>query len=156
MKPYSNFCTDKPIRDSGRFVSGVRYSPTTQIKPGERRSIRTEFKHGHPSHNKLPVGSVRERRETHTGLMRAWVKVAEPNVWKTRAVIVCESIHGPLPRGYVVHHKDRDSLNDNPLNLVALTRKDHQNEHRLDIALGHVASVLANFKHEFGYQEGAA
>lgn len=129
-------------RDSGRFVSGLRYSPATEFKHGERRSESTEikggqrlsptteFKPGQPAHNHLPVGSVRIRVETHTGSPRAWVKVAEPNVWRRRASVVWESIHGPLPRGKVVHHRDRDSLNDDPSNLVALTRKEHINEHR--------------------------
>lgn len=129
-------------RDRGRFVPGEHYSaeteirrgerrsPATEFRPGERRSAATEFAPGQVAHNKLPVGTVRVRRETHTGLLRAWVKTAEPNVWRKRATIVWETLHGPLPAGHVVHHRDRNSLNDEPDNLVALTRREHADEHR--------------------------
>jgi hypothetical protein len=129
-------------RHQGRFVAGRSYSPQTQFKPGmrvapatefkpgEHRSAATEFKPGQDAHNHLPVGSVRVRRETHTGLDRAWVKTAEPNEWRKRAVVVWESLHGPVPRGSVVHHRDRNSLNDEPANLQAMTRKEHADEHR--------------------------
>jgi hypothetical protein len=121
-------------RDVGRFIPGVSYSPATQFRKGERRSRVTEFKPGRPAHNKLLVGAVRIRKETHTGLERAWVKVAEPNVWKKRAVVVWQSIHGPLPCGYVVHHKNRDSLDDDPDNLEALTRAAHAEAHREELS----------------------
>jgi hypothetical protein len=121
------------IRANGRFVAGHSGSPTTQIAKGEHRSPATEFKPGQAAHNRLPIGSVRVRRETHTGLLRAWVKVAEPNVWKKRAVVVWEAANGPLPRGHVVHHDDRDSLNDDLANLVAMTREAHVAEHRTEI-----------------------
>ncbi len=132
-------------RENGRFVSGFSYSPETQIKPGEHKSQQTEikpgqrlspsteFKPGQVARNKLPIGSVRIREETHTGLLRAWVKVAEPNVWQKRAILVWESMRGPLPKGWVVHHKDRDSLNDHPDNLVGMTRRDHAAEHRREL-----------------------
>lgn len=106
------------VREDGRFVRGHHYSPATQ------------FARGQAAHNRLPIGSVSARVETHTGLVRAWIKVAEPNVWVKRAVFVWECINGPLPRGLVVHHRDRDSMNDAPLNLEALTRSEHITEHR--------------------------
>jgi hypothetical protein len=141
-------------RDNGRFVPGVHYSPETQIKPGERISIATEFKagerrgpatefrKGQQARNKLPVGSVTERRDKN-GRIRAWIKVAEPNVWVFRAVVVWESEHGPLPRGKVVHHRDRNSLNDAPDNLVALTRAEHIAEHQIELATAAVQAAKA-------------
>ena len=131
-------------RESGRFVRGHSYSvPTqfkpgervsvaTEIKPGQRLSIATEIKPGTPAHNHLPVGSERVRREER-GKLRAWVKVAEPSRWRLRAVVVWEKTHGPLPAGKVVHHRDRNSLNDNPSNLQALTRAEHTAEHRREL-----------------------
>jgi len=122
------------FREQGRFLPGCSYSPQTQfkpgcraspateIRPGERRSLPTEFQKGGAAHNKLPLGSVtiRQRLEEPP---RAFVKIAEPNTWRERAKVVWEEINGKrLPRGYVVHHLDRDSLNDSPQNLVALTR----------------------------------
>lgn len=102
-------------RQSGRFVAGERPSPGTEFKPGQ------------PAPNKLPVGSVTVR--TFRGVRRAWVKVAEPNVWRERAKVVWESRHGPIPRGMVIHHRDRDTLNDAPSNLACLTRRQHAEEH---------------------------
>ncbi len=79
------------------------------------------------------VGSVTIRTSRKTGKQRAWVKVAEPNAWKLRAVLVWEAVHGPLPRGMLVHHRDRNTLNDAPRNLQALTRSKHINEHRMEL-----------------------
>lgn len=153
--PVLRLHTDELIaapRECGRFLPGVSYSPATQFrpgervapdtefKPGERRSIPTEFQKGRAAENKLPVGSITERTDPH-GRLRAWVKVAEPNVWRPRAIVVWESLHGPLPRGSVVHHDDRDSLNDVPKNLIGLTRKEHVAEHQLEIAEAAVAAA---------------
>lgn len=107
----------------------------------------TEFAPGQAAHNHLPVGSVRVRRETHTGLDRAWVKTAEPNVWRKRAVLAWEAEHGPVARGLVIHHRDRDSLNDAPANLQALTRKEHADEHRGELEAARALNG-ANFAHE--------
>lgn len=115
-------------RDSGRFVPGQRTSPETEIQPGQRLSPATEFKPGQPAHNRLPVGSVTVR--TFRGVQRAFVKVGEPSKWRERAKVVWEREHGRrVPRGHVIHHKDRDPLNDAPENLVALTRSEHAREH---------------------------
>lgn len=145
--------------EAGRFIAGRSYSPTTQFKPGQhsapateiqpgqRLSPATEFKPGMDAHNRLPVGAVRVRRETHTGLDRAWVKTAEPNVWRKRAVLIWEAEHGPVARGLVIHHRDRDSLNDAPANLQALTRKEHAAEHRSELEAARVRNG-ANFAHE--------
>lgn len=125
-------CVDNP-REVGRFVKGHHYSPSTEIRDGQRLSPRTEFARGQRPRNWSPVGTVRVRLETHTGLRRAWVKTAEPNIWKKRAVVVWETLHGPVPHGCVIHHKDRDSLNDDPVNLAALTLREHRAEHHEEI-----------------------
>jgi hypothetical protein len=141
-------------RESGRFVPGASYSPATQykpgehpskateIKPGQRIGVGTEFKLGQAAHNRLPVGTITIRR-ARNGKQRAFVKIAEPNKWCYHAVFVWESLHGPVSRGSVVHHKDRNSLNDEPGNLVALTRKEHVAEHQLEIAQAAVAAALS-------------
>lgn len=152
------------LRDeSGRFVAGRSYSPSTQFKPGaraaidtefkpgERPSIATEFRAGQAAHNRLPVGSVKVRRETHTGLFRAWVKTTEPNVWQKRAVVVWISENGPVPKGKVIHHRDRDSLNDDPSNLEALTKSEHAEEHRSELLAWRHSEDALNFGHENEY-----
>lgn len=111
----------------------MRTSVATEFKKGQRPSVATEFRRGQHAHNKAAVGEVRIRIETHTGLSRAWIKIAEPNAWQKRAVVVWVSAHGPLKRGLVIHHKDRDSLNDSIDNLQALSRAEHLEEHRDDV-----------------------
>lgn len=81
--------------------------------------------------NKLPVGSVRVRtRHKRAGEVRAFVKVAEPNVWIERARVVWEAAHGPVPSGMVLHHVSRDKLDDRLENLELITRGEHLREHR--------------------------
>lgn len=137
-------------RENGRFVPGQLYSPETMIRPGERISPRTEFKKGEraapatefrkgqPARNHLPVGSVTVRH--HNRHPRAFVKIAEPNMWRPRATRVWEQANGRLPRGYVIHHVDRNTLNDDLSNLELLSRADHLNEHRRELlAARHLA-----------------
>lgn len=102
-----------------RVPKGVRVSPKTEFKPGQRPA------------NYLSVGSVTIRIDKN-GKQRAYIKVSDPNVWKLRAVVIYESIHGPLLKNYLVHHCDRDTLNDAPDNLEAMTRSKHLKEHRDD------------------------
>ena len=97
------------------------------------------FVKGRESENKLPLGSVTIR--TLKGKQRGWVKVAEPNVWRLRAVVEFEKAHGPVPAGKLVHHRDHDSLNDAPDNLVALTRKEHADTHQRDLVLAAAAKL---------------
>ena len=114
-----------------RFVKGQ--GPWNKGLKGIHLSPETEFKKGHESNRKLPIGAVTIRHRKREKSPRAWVKVAEPNVWRERAKISYEASHGPIPRGFVVHHIDRDPLNDSPENLEAMSRADHMKEHRDEI-----------------------
>lgn len=112
----------------GQFKPGL--VPWNKNLKGIHLSPSTQFHKGIVPDNKVPVGTVTVRTRQRDGKQRAWVKVAEPNTWRLRAVIVWEQEHGPLPRKMVVHHKDRNTLNDDPGNLEAKTRGGHMNEHR--------------------------
>jgi hypothetical protein len=105
---------------------------------GKRVAPATEFKTGQRPENWSPVGTVRHR--TYRGVTRAWVKVAEPNRWRQRAVVNWETANGPLPKGRLVHHADRNPLNDDPSNLRALTRAEHLSEHRDEFRRAHSGS----------------
>lgn len=94
-----------------------------------RLSPRSEFKTGSIPANKSPVGTVRMRVDKN-GKLRAWVKMEEPNVWKLRAVVEWEKSYGPLPNGLIIHHIDRDTINDSLTNLAAISRAAHMKEHR--------------------------
>lgn len=41
-----------------------------------------------------------------------------------RARKVYEDTYGEIPRGYVIYHKDGNNSNDNPSNLVAISRAE--------------------------------
>jgi hypothetical protein len=107
-------------------MRGLHVSPATEFKPGNR------------PHTWQPVGTISIRGDH--GAPRAFVKVAEPNVWKMRAVLVWEEHHGALPAGHVVHHEDRDTLNDSLENLHALHRADHLREHAHELRVAQLAS----------------
>jgi len=44
-------------------------------------------------------------------------------------VHVWEEANGPLPKGWIVHHKDHDKLNNRIENLEAMSRQQHMAEH---------------------------
>ena len=113
---------------AGHFLKGL--IPWNKDKKGIHLSPATEFKKGLRPATKVDVGTVKYRKHKRDGI-RAWIKIGEPNIWKLRAVAVWESSNGrELPSGYVVHHKDRNKLNDHPSNLQAMTRAEHLLEHR--------------------------
>ena len=123
----------KPARRLAVNYCSLRCSAqgTGNLKPpakGERRSPATEFKPGE-SRTALPVGTTRVWPGASGGT-RAWVKVAQPDVWKARAIVVWEAANGPAPSGVVIHHENRHTLDDRLENLTAETRAEHLEEHR--------------------------
>lgn len=49
---------------------------------------------------------------------------------KRRAIVVMEQILGkPIPRGYIVHHKNEDILDDSPTNLELIKKGSHNTIH---------------------------
>ena len=112
------------------------------IKPKERISIATEFKKGQEPKNKLPIGSVTIRQ--HKGdSKRAWVKVREPNEWMARAQFVWLEHGGNIPNGFVIHHIDEDTLNDDIKNLSLVSRGWHINHHRENLQSAKIGLVLS-------------
>lgn len=114
-----------------RFQTGQE--PWNKGLKGIRLSPRTEWKKGCESNRKLPLGSVTIRHRKREKHPRAWVKVAEPNVWRERAKVEWEKVNGPIPCGMVIHHKDRNPLNDDISNLQAMTRAEHALEHEHEL-----------------------
>lgn len=100
-------------------VKGIRLSPTTEFKPGQIPV------------NLMPIGTESVRVDKN-GQLRMWVKVGSRK-WKLRAVVVWEQQFGPVPSGLVIHHHDRNTLNDSIDNLMCMTRKAHINEHRHEL-----------------------
>lgn len=117
----------KGLKPANSFAAG--HLPWNKDVKGIHLSPESEFKKGVKSVNHLPVGSETIRTDK-SGNLRVWVKVAEPKTWRLRAVVVWEKANGSVPNGYVVHHKNRNSLDDSIDNLQMMTRAEHINEHR--------------------------
>lgn len=115
-------------RPNGQYIKG--YHSPGQFKPGERISPDTEFQSGHVPDNKLPCNSV-TLRQRRFDKVRAWVKTAEPNTWELRAVVVWKEAGGVIPEGFLLHHIDEDTLNDDLSNLALIARSAHPKLHRL-------------------------
>ena len=113
-------------KSANRFKAG--HKPWNKNLKGIHLSPDTEFKKGRDSENRLPFGTV-TIREDKAGSPRAWMKTLDG--WKPRAQVVFAAKHGAIPAGHVVHHKDGDTLNDRPKNLMAVTPADHARIHRM-------------------------
>lgn len=54
----------------------------------------------------------------------------EDEVWRPRAIVVWREAHGEVPPGMIVHHENRDTMDDRIENLALISRADHLKEHR--------------------------
>jgi hypothetical protein len=79
---------------------------------------KTSFKKGQRSHNYVPVGSERVNGDDYVD-----IKVADPNKWRGKHLLVWEAHHGhPVPKGHVVIFGDRNRRNFDPDNLILVSR----------------------------------
>ena len=75
-----------------------------------------------------PGGSERTNKDG-----RVWVKVLEHGptnkAWKRRYHVVWEAVHGPVPRGRLLHHRNENPGDDRLENLQLVTRAQHMKIH---------------------------
>lgn len=123
---YKNHHLDSGL--TGRFEKGQlpwsagKKPQDMAYRPGALERLQASwYGKGSRAHNHLPVGSVRTRKPDGY----RWIKVAEPNRWRLLAMVVWEKEHGPVPRGYLVIHKDGDPANDDLSNLMLIGRRQH-------------------------------
>lgn len=130
---------------------GKHFSPATEFKKGsvpwnkgyKRRGLRYayhtkpnegKFKPGNRPKNWLPVGTITIRFDTTTGNPYHLIKIAEPKSWQYLARHVWEETRGrEIPPGFLIYHMDGISLNDDPENLICITRPIHINFCKMDI-----------------------
>lgn len=55
--------------------------------------------------------------------------LAEGRKWVRHHRWVWEKRHGPIPKGFVIHHKDGNKLNNKLRNLELMSRGEHQKAH---------------------------
>jgi hypothetical protein len=110
----------------------------------------TQFKKGNKPWNYQPVGS--ERINTMGYLD---VKIADPNKWRPKHLLLWESVHGPVPEGHAVIFGDGNRLNVTLENLVLVSRKQlvRMNQRGLiqnDVELTKTGAIIANIYNKIG------
>lgn len=128
----NQFCSKQCSLKNTAFKK--KHEPWNKDMKGIHLSPYSEFKKGRISMTKVDIGSVKFRTRKREGYARAFIKIAQPNKWIEKAKLVWITFNGSIPKGYVIHHKDRNPLNDSIDNLACLSRKDHIEEHRQDLS----------------------
>lgn len=102
---------------TGQFEKG--HVPANKGKKGiNQGGVETQFKKGHKPHNYMPVGSERVNGDDYVD-----VKIANPNKWKGKHLIIWETHHGKqVPKGHAVLFGDGNRRNFDPSNLILVSR----------------------------------
>ena len=111
------------------FAKG--HTPWNKGLKGIHLSKETEFKKGIKSINHKEVGEICLRKEKNDK-ERNYIKVAEPDKWELYPVYLVKQAGFEIPKGSVVHHINKNCLDDRIENLQILTRAEHINIHRED------------------------
>jgi len=100
-----------------RFKQGS--VPFNKGKKGiSQGGVETQFKKGHKPHNYVPVGSERVNGDDYVD-----IKIADPNRWRGKHLIIWEKHNGrTVPKGHVVIFGDGNRRNFEPDNLILLSR----------------------------------
>ena len=88
------------------------------------RTKATRFKKGHLPHNSQGIndGDIHVRKDSK-GRYYKWIRESL-GVWKMLHVFNYEKEFGPIPDGYIVFFKNKDSMNCHPSNLELITRAE--------------------------------
>ena len=108
MEQFKNVLAKHEIKSETKFTDKVGYEVNE-----------TAFKKGGIHPTAVPVGS----ELIEGGYTR--VKVAEPNVWKSKHIIVYEQHFGPVKKGEVVRFKYGNKRDFSPENLFKTTLRGH-------------------------------
>lgn len=85
----------------------------------KNKSLATTFKKGIIPPNTHPIGT--EVTDSDGYIL---IKVAETNKWEYRSRFVYKTNFGEIPKGYAILHRDKNKANDNPDNLIAVSRQE--------------------------------
>ena len=115
-----------------RFKKGRK--PWNIGTKGSTGRNKTSFEKGISPHNKVPIGTITIRTNKRgKEAKRRYIKTAEPNKWELLAKYTWQKHNGELPKGMLIHHKNRNKMDDKIENLQIMTRKEHLSEHRDEI-----------------------
>lgn len=110
----------------GTFQKGQR--PFNKGTKGLMKPNRTSFKKGGYHLPYKPVGTI-SFREDRSGTKRKFIKTKEPNVWVDYGKYIWLKAGKKIKKGYVLHHKNNNSLDDRLENLIVVSRKEHPTLH---------------------------
>lgn len=99
----------------GRYLPG--HTPFNKGKKGVGGWEPTQFKKGHRPHNYMPVGSERVNGDDYVD-----IKIADPNKWRGKHILIWEEHNGPVPRGHAIIFGDRNNRNFDPDNLICVSK----------------------------------
>lgn len=78
----------------------------------------TQFKKGNRPHNYKPIGTERVSTDGYVE-----IKIAAPNKWRGKHLVVWEEANGPIPEGHAVIFGDRNRRNFDLNNLILVSKK---------------------------------
>jgi hypothetical protein len=148
---------------SGRLDGLVGAS--TRFKPGNQppsgctvamiaAGVATRFTKGQTPHNHVPVGTELVKSDGYW-----WVKVAEPNKWKQKHLLVWKETHGAFPSpGMKVSFKDGNRNNVTAENLECITQAEltrRNSIHRYPPELKEVIRLAAKVRRKINEREEA-
>ena len=119
----------KGMKPANAFIKG--HTPWNKGMKGLHLSPETEFVKGCVPTNKIKVGTVTQRIDQY-GTWRNHIKVAEPNSWESHAVFLWKKAYGKIKEGCVMHHINKNALDDRLDNFQMLSRVEHLEMHRED------------------------
>lgn len=134
----------------GRFSKGL--TPWNKGKkgysfPGMKA---TQFKPGQRPRNWWPVGTEQLRADGYV-----WKKVAEPNKWRQKHVLIWEEANGPRPAKHVILFADSNRLNFDIDNLILISQAQlvRMNQKHLitdDAELTKTGIIIADIHNKIG------
>lgn len=106
---------------TGRFEKGQMSHNKGKKMPPEvyEKAKETMFKKGNIPVNHREVGSERITKDGYVE-----IKIAEPNKWRLKHLVVWEKENGPLPRGHAILFLDGNAQNVELSNLRLVTRSE--------------------------------
>lgn len=102
---------------TGSFPKG--HVPANKGKKGIGGWPETHFKKGHMPYNYLPVGTELKKCDGYV-----YVKIADPNKWKQKHIIIWEAANGAVPDKHRIIFADGDRSNVCLENLLMVTRRE--------------------------------
>lgn len=114
---YGNHKLDSGL--SGRFPQG--HVPANKGKKGISYpgSEATQFPKGHKPWNYRSVGTERVDTDGYVD-----IKVADPNKWRPKHILLWEAANGPVPKGHALIFADGNKLHMDIDNLVLVSRAE--------------------------------